>query len=75
MRLIVTLIDVYSFVILIAVILSWVPVNRRHPLIAILHGVTEPVLAPIRRVLPPMGALDLSPMVLLILLQLLKRLL
>jgi len=75
MRLIVTLIDVYSFVILIAVILSWVPVNRRHPLIAILHGVTEPVLAPIRRVLPPMGGLDLSPMVLLILLQLLKRLL
>ena len=75
MRLIVTLIDVYSFVILIAVILSWVPVNRRHPLIAILHGLTEPVLAPIRRVLPPMGGLDLSPMVLLILLQLLKRLL
>ena len=51
MRLIVTLIDVYSFVILIAVILSWVPVNRRHLLIAILHGVTEPVLAPSRRVL------------------------
>jgi YggT family protein len=32
------------------------------------------VLAPIRRVLPPMGGLDLSPMVLLIVLQLLKRL-
>ncbi len=75
MRLIVTLVDVYSFVLLIAVILSWLPVNRRHPLIAILHGVTEPVLAPIRRVLPPMGGLDLSPMVLLIALQFLKRLL
>ena len=75
MRLIVTLIDVYSFVVLIAVILSWVPVDRRHPLVAMLHGVTEPVLAPIRRVLPPIGGLDLSAMVLLIVLQFLKRLL
>ena len=55
MRLIVTLIDVYSFVLLIAVILSWVPVDRRHPLVAMLHGVTEPVLAPIRRGAPTDG--------------------
>ena len=47
MRLIVTLVDVYSLVLLIAVVLSWVRVNRRHPVVAIVHGVTEPVLAPI----------------------------
>jgi YggT family protein len=40
-----------------------------------LYALTEPLLAPIRRVLPPMGGLDLAPMVLLIALQLLKRLL
>ena len=41
----------------------------------IARGLTEPVLAPIRKVLPPMGGLDLSAMVLLIALQILKGLL
>jgi len=66
------LIDLYSLVVLVAVILSWVPLDRRNPLLTITHGLTEPVLAPIRNVLPPMGGVDFSPMVLLIVLQLLK---
>jgi YggT family protein len=75
MRLITTLIDVYSLVVLMAVVMSWVAVDRRNRLVRTLYALTEPVLAPIRRVLPPIGGLDLSPMVLLIALQLLKRLL
>jgi YggT family protein len=70
MRLIGTLIDLYSLVILVAVIMSWFPVNRRSLLWTTVRGLTEPV----RRVLPPMGGLDLSPMVLLIGLQFLRRL-
>jgi len=66
------LIDLYSLVVLVAVILSWVPLDRRNPLVTIAHGLTEPVLAPIRNVLPPIGGVDFSPMVLLIVLQLLK---
>ena len=69
------LIDLYSLVVLVAVILSWIPLDRRNPLVTIMRGLTEPVLAPIRQVLPPMGGLDLSPMVLLIALQILKGLL
>ena len=69
------LIDLYSLVVVVAVILSWVQLDRRNPLVTITQGLTEPVLAPIRRVLPPMGGLDLSPMVLLIALQILKGLL
>jgi YggT family protein len=69
------LIDLYSLVVLVAVILSWVPLDRRNPLVTIARSLTEPVLAPIRKVLPPMGGLDLSPMVLLIALQILKGLL
>jgi len=75
MPLLASLVDLYSLVVLVAVILSWVPLDRRHPLMTIVHGLTEPVLAPIRKVLPPMGGLDLSPMVLLIALQILKGLL
>jgi YggT family protein len=74
MRLISTLIDVYSLVLLVRVVMSWLSVNPRSPIVMLLHGLTEPVLAPIRRLIPPMGGLDLSPMVVLIALQLLKRL-
>ena len=72
MPLLARLIDLYSFVVLAAVLLSWVRLDRRNPLATLVRGLTEPVLAPIRRVLPPMGGLDFSPMVLLIALQLVK---
>src|SRR4029079_3018926 len=75
MPLLASLIDLYSLVVLVAVILSWVPLDRRNPLVAITPALPEPVLASIRRILPPMAGLDLSPMVLLIALQLLKGLL
>jgi YggT family protein len=75
MRLIAALVDAYSLVVLAAVIVSWLPIDRRHPVATILYRLTEPALAPIHRALPPMGGLDLSPMVLLLALQLLKRLL
>jgi YggT family protein len=74
MPFLVRLIDLYSLVVLVAVILSWVQLYRRNPLVTITRGLTEPVLAPIRKVLPPMGGMDFSPMVLLIALQLLKGL-
>jgi YggT family protein len=69
------LIDLYSLIVLVAVILSWMRLGPRNPLAAIAYSLTEPVLEPIRRVLPPMGGLDFSPMVLLIGLQILKGLL
>lgn len=69
------IIDLYSLVVLVAVILSWIQLDRRNPLVTITHALTEPVLAPIRKILPVMGGLDLSPMVLLIALQILKGLL
>lgn len=73
MLLLVRLIDLYSLVVLVAVIMSWMRLDPRNPLVMIVRSLTEPVLAPIRQVLPPMGGLDLSPMVLLIALQVSKR--
>jgi YggT family protein len=73
MRLIAALIDLYSLVVLVGIILSWLPAARRSPLRMMVYRLTEPVLAPIRQALPPMGGVDLSPMVLLLALQLLKR--
>jgi YggT family protein len=73
MRLIGVLIDAYSLIVLGAVIVSWLPIDRRHPLVTMLYRLTEPALGPIRRRLPPVGGLDLSPMILLIALRLVRR--
>ncbi len=69
------LIDLYSLVVIGAVIVSWMRLPRSHPIAGVIYTLTEPALAPIRRALPTMGGLDFSPMVLLIGLQLLRGLL
>jgi YggT family protein len=74
MRLVATLIDLYSIVVLAAVVISWIRVDPRQPLAKIVYSLTEPVLRPLRRAIPPIGGLDLSPMVLLLALRVLRRL-
>ncbi len=75
------LIDLYFYVILATVIISWLTafniINYNNPYVRQINGVlrtlTEPLLAPIRRVLPNLGGLDFSPIVLLLGLQFIKR--
>jgi YggT family protein len=69
------LLNLYSLIVLVAVIASWVQLSPYNPIGRVVYGLTEPLLQPIRRVLPPMGGLDFSPLVLLLLVQLVKRLL
>ncbi|NKI35030.1 YggT family protein [Wenzhouxiangella sp. XN79A] len=66
LRLIRLLLTMYLVLILAEVILSWVGGGLRHPIIPLIYQLTRPVLAPIRRVLPSLGGLDLSPLVALI---------
>lgn len=66
------LIDLYSLVVLVAVVISWIQLPHDNPIVGIVNMLTEPVLAPIRRVLPAMGGLDFSPLILLVLLRFLK---
>lgn len=73
--LLIWLIDLYSLIVLASVVLSWIPTARGHPVARFIEAATEPVLRRIRSVLPPMGGLDLSPLVVLLALQLVKRLL
>ena len=58
---------IYFFALLASIILSWVAPGSRHPAIVLLHQITEPVMAPFRKILPPMGGLDLSPILLFVL--------
>jgi YggT family protein len=69
------ILDLYSLVLFVAVILSWVNLPDENPIVRVVRQLTEPVLEPLRKVLPPLGGLDLSPIVLLIGIRLLQRLL
>jgi YggT family protein len=69
------LINIFLFAILIQVILSWVSPGSYNPASMLLYSLTAPILRPAQRVLPPMGGLDLSPMLVMIGLVLLKMLL
>ena len=63
-----TLVWALNLAILGRVILSWISPSGNDPVTPILHQITEPVLAPIRRFMPQFGMLDLTPMVALLLL-------
>ncbi len=69
--LLIRLIDLYSLIVVAAVVVSWTNVPREHPAVRFLDRLTEPLLAPIRKALPTMGGIDISPVVLLIGLRLL----
>ncbi len=62
----------YLITILAQVILSWVGPGGHHPVSALLYSLNEPVLRPARRLLPPISGIDLSPIVVLFAIQLLK---
>lgn len=61
--------DIFKIAILIQVILSWVAPTAYNPATMILYALTEPLLRPARNLVPPIGGLDLSPLVVLIVLQ------
>ena len=70
------LFGVYSILILIRVLLTWVSVSPYHPAVRILHQVTDPVILPLRRLIPPIGGtVDVSPIAALILLEILHSVL
>jgi len=78
--LILTLLNLYFWVILITVIMSWLigfnVINGANPYVRqisyALHRLTEPLLGPIRRFLPDLGGIDISPIFLLLALQFLQ---
>ena len=77
------IIDIYTWIVIASAIMSWLVafgvVNVRNQFIRVvvdmLFRLTEPVLRPIRRILPSTGAIDFSPLVLIIVLQIIIRVL
>jgi len=61
---------IYIVAILIQVVISWVSPGTYNPMTALIHSITEPLMRPARRMIPPMSGFDLSPLAALIALQL-----
>lgn len=64
---------ILSIAIFVRVIMSWVGMDPNNAFAVFMRDITEPILAPIRQFMPRLGMLDLSPLVAIILLQLIGR--
>lgn len=64
------LLNVFTVTIIVQVILSWVNPGTYHPVTSLLYSLNQPLLRPAQRLIPPLGGLDLSPLAVLIGLQL-----
>lgn len=72
--LLLTVLNIYSFVLFGRAIMSWFDPTFSSSIGRIIYDVTEPVIAPVRQVIPPIGGLDLSIMVTIFLVIILQRL-
>ena len=61
--------NLFFFVILLKIILSWVAPQNYNPMTVLLHTMAEPVLRPFRRIIPPIGGFDISPIFAIIMLK------
>ena len=66
------LVNIYFFALLAMIILSWIAPGSSNPAVYLLHQITEPVMAPVRKMLPSMGGLDFSPILVFILINVIQ---
>ena len=67
------LLQILSIAILVRVLLTWFPIDQSNPIIRLLFDVTEPVLAPFRRIIPKIGMFDLSPIAAMLVIQFVQQ--
>ena len=76
------IVEIYLFVLIVRILLSWFPISDGSPIapvVRVLSAVTDPILKPLRRVLPPLNfggmGIDLSPIILCVVLEIVLRVL
>ena len=75
-QLLANIIGIYTFVLLIRILMSWIPnLDYYNPIVQMLIQVTDPVLEPARRLIPPIGMIYISPIVVFIALSIIQDLL
>ena len=74
LKLLILGLNLFSFTVLLQALMSWLGPNVHGPANALLWNINEPLLRPVRRFIPPIGGLDLSPLIVILGLQVLARL-
>ncbi len=74
-RLIDTVFWLLDLAILLRVLFSWIHPDPSNQLVRLVYQITEPILAPLRRYIPPFGGLDITPVIALIIMDFLRRVL
>ncbi len=64
-----------NLAILVRVILSWLNVNPYNPFVSFIYQVTDPIIEPLRRIIPPLGMIDVTPIIAMVLLSLIQQVL
>lgn len=67
------LFNVLIFAILIDALISWFPISPNSPIVRLLDDITEPILAPLRQVVPRLGMFDITPIVAMFILEILQN--
>lgn len=67
------IISLYEIALLIRIVLSWVPHNPYNQAVQILYKITDPILNPVRKFVPPFRGIDFSPILVFIALGIVKR--
>ncbi|MFN3568228.1 MAG: YggT family protein [Caldimicrobium sp.] len=75
LRIIDLALSIYIVLIIARALLSWITLPSYHPVITLIYKVTEPVLKPFRKLIPPVGGIDVSPLVVIFLIYFLQELL
>ncbi|EAW41661.1 hypothetical protein MGP2080_03170 [marine gamma proteobacterium HTCC2080] len=60
------IINTYLIALVVMIVISWVAPGTRHPAVLLTYQITEPIMSPVRSMLPSMGGLDFSPIVIFI---------
>ena len=66
-------IEVYSYIVLASVLISWTGLPKENPIVEILDTFTEPLLGPIRSFMPDTGGMDFSPLILLVIINMISN--
>ncbi len=69
------LFSILQFAIIIRALLSWFNPRPDNPLVVLLYGITEPVLEPLRRIVPRLGMVDITPIVAILLMSAVQQVL
>lgn len=66
--------SIYIWIIIARALVSWVNLDPYHPIVRFLYRTTEPVLAPFRRIIPPIAGIDITPAIVIFIIFLIKNL-